>query len=71
MRFDYSDLRGRMVGKYGSQAEFASVFGISENSLSLKMNNKTRFSSDDIVKISELLDIDKGEIGKIFFTIKV
>lgn len=71
MAFDYSKLRGRIVEKYGSQTAFAKEFGISENSFSLKMNNKSKFSSDDIVKAVELLDIPKSEVGTYFFTPKV
>lgn len=71
MSFDYSKLRGRMVEKYGSQTAFVRDFGISENSFSLKMNCKVRFTSDDIVKITAMLDIPSDEIGTYFFTQKV
>ena len=71
MAFDYSKLKGKIVEKYGSQLEFAKAFGISENTLSLKLNNKVRFTSDDIIKITDMLEIDKDEVGKYFFTLKV
>lgn len=71
MKFDFSKLRGRIVEKFGSQAAFAKALGISENSFSKKMNKKSRFSADDIVKMSELLEISKEEIGEYFFTLKV
>lgn len=71
MAFSYSKLRGRIIEKYGSQGNFADAFGISENSLSLKMNNKSRFTSDDIIKMTEMLDISKDEVGEYFFTIEV
>lgn len=71
MAFDFSKLKGRIVEKYGSQAEFAKAFGISENSLSLKMNNKSRFTSDDIIKIADMLDIPQIDVGSYFFTQKV
>ncbi len=71
MLFDYQKLRGRIVEKYGSQGAFAFVYGISENSLSRKMNNKSRFTSDDIVKISQMLEIPKDLVGVYFFTPKV
>ena len=69
--FDYRKLKGRIVEKYGSQSKFVKEYGISENSFSMKMNNKTRFSSDDIVKMSEMLDIPKEKVGEYFFTEKV
>ena len=71
MAFDFSKLKGRIIEKYGSQSEFARAFGISENSLSLKMNNKSRFSADDIVKITDMLDIPQSDVGLYFFTTKV
>lgn len=54
MRFDYSKLKGRIVEKYGSQKNFAKAFGISENSMSLKMSNKTFFSPEDMRQLIKL-----------------
>ena len=67
MNYKYDRLRGRIVEKYGSQEEFAKVIGISSNSMSKKMNGKTGFSQKDIVKWSELLDINKSEYSEYFF----
>ena len=66
--FSYSKLKGRIVEVYGSQAEFAKAYGISENVLSRKMRNKTRFTSDDIIRMTEMLDIDIADVGAYFFT---
>lgn len=71
MTFDFSKLKGKIIEKYGSQQHFAKEYGISENSLSLKLTNKMRFTSDDIIKISDMLEIPKEEVGNYFFTIKV
>lgn len=71
MSFNFNKLRGKIIEKYGSQAEFSKVLGISQNTLSKKMNNKARFSSDDIVKIKELLNIPNDEVNSYFFDIKV
>lgn len=68
MPYEYKALRGRIVEKYDSQSNFAKVLGVSENSLSLKMNGKTGFSQSDIVKWQELLDIQTADIGHYFFT---
>ena len=67
MAFDYRKLKGRIIEKYGSQLNFADAYGISENTLSLKMRNKVRFTSDDIIAISDMLDIPENEIGSYFF----
>lgn len=68
MTFNYLKLKGRIIEKYGSQLEFSKAMGISENTLSLKLNNKVRFTSDDIIKIADLLEIDKNDVGSYFFT---
>jgi len=71
MIFDYSKLRGRIVEKYGTQCEFAKAFGISNNSMSRKLNNKNSFSVDDIIKITQMLDIQPKDVSSYFFTEKV
>lgn len=71
MAFDFSKLRGRIIEKYGSQAAFAKKMGISNNTFSLKMNNKVRFTTNDIALISDILDIAESSIGEYFFTPKV
>ena len=68
MIFDYSKLRGKIVEKFKSQGAFAEAFGVSENTFSLKMSNKVRFTSNDIIKIIEMLDIPQQEVGEYFFT---
>ena len=71
MAFDYSKLKGRIVEYYGTQSNFSQEFGISNNMFSQKMNNKVRFSTDDIIRISDMLEIPEQEIGLYFFTTKV
>ena len=71
LAFDYSKLRGKIVEKYGTIHNFAKIYGISKTSMSRKMQNKSRFSSDDIIRMSKLLEIDKEDIGSYFFTKKV
>lgn len=71
MAFDFRKLKGRIIEKYGSQTEFTRKFGVSENTFSMKMNNKVRFTTDDIVKICDMLDIPEEEIGVYFFNPKV
>ena len=68
MSFNYDKLRGRIIEKFGSQTAFVKAFGVSENTFSLKMNNKVRFSTDDITRITKMLDISENEIGAYFFT---
>lgn len=67
MDFNYNKLRGRIIEKYGTQGRFAKAMGVSERTLSLKLNNKIFFSQDEITKISELLSIVSDEIQVYFF----
>lgn len=71
MAFNYDKLRGRIVEKYGSQSAFAESFGVSKNTFSLKMNNKVRFTTEDITRITQMLDIPENDIGEYFFTVAV
>lgn len=67
MELQYRKLKGRIVEKYGSQEELAKAWGITRQAVSKKMTGKTRFSTDDIVKLVNLLDIPKERIGEYFF----
>lgn len=66
-QYEYRKLRGRIVEKYGTNKKFAEAVGISENSMSLKLNGKTGFSRDDMLAWGKLLDISVPEFGDYFF----
>lgn len=65
--YSYSKLKGRIVERYGTQANFAYKLGISKNSMSKKLTCKTEFSQSDIKRWAELLGIEKGEYEEYFF----
>lgn len=71
--FDYSKLLGRLKEKRHTQAELAKFIGITENCLTNKLKGKSKiaFSSPEIVKICEFLEIDTADINTYFFTVKV
>lgn len=71
MAYDYSKLIGLIVEKFGTQLKFAEVIGLSERSVSLKLNNKRPWTQKEISKASELLDIDPEKINEYFFNYKV
>ena len=71
MAFDYRKLRGKIVEKYGSQSEFSLAMGISERTLSLKMNSKVPWKQKEICKAADLLDISDSDIGDYCCTTKV
>ncbi len=71
MSNDYSKLAGKIVEKYGTQYNFAQAMGLSERSISLKMNNRVPWKDFEMAKASELLDIDVNQLHEYFFTPKV
>ena len=71
MAFNYDKLRGKIIEKFGTQGRFAKAIGVSERTLSLKLNNKIFFSQDEIAKISDVLEITFDKIQEYFFVEKV
>ena len=71
MRYDYRKLSGKIVEVCGTQAVFAKRIGISERSVSLKLNNKVAFKQDEIQASLTALRIDPSEISNYFFTPEV
>lgn len=67
----YQKLRGRIVEKYGTQGNFAKAVGLTEQSITAKMNGRTSFSQDDIKTWSSLLGIKLNEVGTYFFANEV
>ena len=62
MSIDYSKLRGRIVEKFSTQSSFSMALGLSERSLSLKMNSVVDWRQNEILKVMNLLEIPKEEI---------
>lgn len=71
MEFDFSKLIGRIIERYGSRKAFAEALGISDGTLSGKLNNKVKFSTLEIKQACSLLEIAPEEIGQYFFEPKV
>ncbi len=71
MSFDYSELRGRIKARYQTQDKFALKLGISSASLSDKLNGKSDFSHNEIIKSCKLLEIPTKAIPLYFFTERV
>ena len=69
--FDYDKLRGRIKEIKKSETKFAPEVGMSPQSLSSKLNQKTDFTSIEIHKISKALGIEQMEIAKYFFEEKL
>ena len=69
--FDYSKLKGRIVEVFGSQKAFTKAFGVTESTLSQKLNGRTYFMQTEIFKIAKLLQISPEDISAYFFTQRV
>ena len=71
--FDFSELKGRIIARYGDYAKFAEAIGMSRAQLSERLNNKRPFKPEEIYLICspEVLDIPATEIGRYFLTPKV
>ena len=73
VEFDFDKLRGKIREKLKCEASFANKIGISQASLSSKFNNKSDFTTSEIIKAvdKDVLDIPVNEIGEYFFTKKL
>lgn len=67
-RFDYSKLLGRIKEYYGKQSAFAEAMGLSERSVSLKLNNIRCWTQQEMQRCCKVLQFDSLEIPKYFFT---
>lgn len=66
--FRYGKLRGRIKEKCGTQNAFAKDIGLSEVSVSNKLNNNVEWGQEEIEKAVEILNIPPDEIHSYFFT---
>ena len=71
MAYDYSKLNGRIVEKCGTQSVFADRMGLSERTVSLKLNNKVAWKQPEMQKAAVILEFPETEIQTYFFTMKV
>lgn len=71
MAYDYAKLNGRIIEKCGTQAVFAERMGLSERTISLKLNNKVAWKQPEMQKAAGVLDFPETEIQTYFFTMKV
>ena len=68
IKFDYSKLKGRIIEKCGSQKVFAGLLGVSEGTLTSKMNGYTYFAQDEILRSISILEIEPVYVSDYFFT---
>lgn len=71
MKFNYNKLRGKIREVLGTEKKAADILGISDVVFSKKLNNKSSLRASQIIKLCEVLNIDREEIGLYFFNIEV
>lgn len=70
IEFDYSVLRGKIVEKFGTSAEFSRAIGISPASMSMKLTNKSSWTREEILAACKLLGIEVADMPRYFFSQK-
>ncbi len=65
------ELRGRIIQKFGSQGRFAKHLGLTEQTITAKLNGRSQFSQDDILNWCNALGIEADEVGRYFFAHKL
>lgn len=68
--FDYSELRGLIRARFGTQENYAKAIGISTTSLQERLSNKVPFRQTEIIRTKQLLDLSVEKMDEIFFTLK-
>lgn len=71
MEYDYSELRGLIKAKCGTQNKFAEKLGIGRVSLSQRLNNQLEFTQGEMNKACDILEKERDAIPYLFFTVKV
>ena len=68
MAYNYSKLIGKIIEVFGSQANFAKEMGLSERTISKKLNNRVPFKQPEITKAIKLLHLNEEDVQVYFFT---
>lgn len=71
MAFDFRLLTAKIIAEYGTRSAFAKAMGMSKGTLSTKLNNRVKFTTQEIRRACDLLHIDTNDIGIYFFKVKV
>ena len=65
--YDYSKLKGKIIEVFGTQRDFAKAIGISQQTISYKLNGLAEWTQEDIEKTISALGIPASEIHIYFF----
>lgn len=70
-KFDFSQLRGLIRSKIGTEGEFARLINRTPQFVSSVLNGNTYFTVSDIYNSCNVLDIETDKIGVFFYTQKI
>jgi hypothetical protein len=71
MSYNYSKLNGKIREVCGNQLVFAQKMGLSEHTISMKLNSKVSWKQPEIERACTVLDIQRHDIPAYFFDLKV
>mgnify|MGYP000888391358 CR=1 FL=1 len=69
MPYNYSALLGKIVETFGTQSNFSKAIGLSEHSVSQKLNGKVEWKQSEIGRACKLMGIQIADIPKYFFAV--
>ena len=69
LKFDYSKLKGRIKEKCDSQKAFADLLGVTEGTLTSKLQGYTYFTQEEIFKSCDILEINSDKVFNYFFAL--
>ena len=58
MKMSFDKLKGKMTERHLSQAELAKCLGITVQALNAKLNGRSPFILEEVVKITDILSLD-------------
>lgn len=70
-KHDYTKLRKAVLNKFGKQSRFAAAMGLSERSVSLKLNDIRCWTQNEMRKFCDIMMIPYTEIPDYFFVFDV
>ena len=68
--YDSSRLKGRIIEKFGTLADFCKRLGINQGTLTSRLHGRSYWRQDEIAHIILLLEIPKDEVSVYFFSEK-
>lgn len=65
--FNYSDLRGKIISRFGNQSNFAKAIGTNKQRISMVLNNKAYLNTVEVETWCKALDIEIDYLTYYFF----